>query len=391
MRLSILASAFSLLVQAVFAAEWQTLAPNVMTVALGVSAMDEDTVFVTGGDNGGGATILKSTDGGSSWNPLPHDRQMMYMSIDVSKESSVGVAGVLGFYKQVAVGSCTQDGNTFDALPYVPLFSAVQSVGARGKSDLYLVGFWMSSVRDEPKDGIISSHDGGKTLNYNPWTGGTQARYGSFPTNSTWFISGGSWPADEDEPIQRGFEQINGVSAYDLNRRVRILRNEAGDVSFEIRKPKATTKSGYEAVIQKSVDNGKSFQTVFNNTGAYYLNGISCVDELACWVVGENDDGAYIINSQDGGKTWNEQTFLPGMSLIDVKMIDHREGWAVGGEILSNTFNALFVHTVDGGKTWSTANTIANAYPNAITVVNSNRAYATAFLRNGLSSILGYF
>jgi len=87
---------------------------------------------------------------------------MMYLDIDVARGTDTGVAGSLGFYGQVAVGSMTTDGDTFQALPFVPLFSACQSVSAADTSRLYLVGFWLAGIRDDPHDGVISSLDGGK-------------------------------------------------------------------------------------------------------------------------------------------------------------------------------------------------------------------------------------
>jgi len=111
---------------------------------------------------------------------------------------------------------------------------------------------------------------------------------------------------------------------------------------------------------------------------------------MNCWVVGEGPDSAYIFRTSNGGVTWVEQVALPGSSLMDVQMLNVNEGWAVGGELLPNTFNALFLHTTDGGKTWVNTNTIANAYPNSISVSSAGRAYSTAFLRNGLSAILAY-
>ena len=38
-----------------------------------------------------------------------------------------------------------------------------------------------------------------------------------------------------------------------------------------------------------------------------------------------------------------------GPSLMGVRDLDGKEGWAVGG----NGFSALFLHTTDGGLTWA--------------------------------------
>jgi len=351
-----------------------------MTVAFGVSAADEQTIFVSGGDNGVAGVVLKSTDGGQSWNSMPRDPQMMYLSVDAGSDT-FAVAGSLGFYGQVAVGSATTNGETLQGLPFVPLFSGCQSVTAASPNDFYLVGFWFN-VR-EAGEGVFASHDAGQTLTFHPWNSvGVQPRYGDFPSNKTWYLAGGLWPAE------KGYRDSEIIQ---LSHRIQLRKGPDGSIAFEINEDiSKMPKNGYLAIIERSLDGGVTFETVFNESNRRYFNGIDCLDEARCWVTAEGPEGAWILKTEDYGRTWVEQLFLADRSLIDVQMLDANEGWAVGGEILSNTFNALFIHTMDGGKTWLTSNTINNAYPNAISVVSSNRAFATAFMRNGLSSILVY-
>jgi len=362
------------------AAEWQLIAPNVMAIAFGVSATSHDVIYVSGGTSSAGAAILKSVDAGVTWEQTPRDPQMVYISIDAALGTDLVVSGSLGFYGQVAVGSYTEDGFTFEALPYTPLFSACQSATAAAPGQFYLVGMWMT-VRNYG-DGVISSQDGGATLSFHQWTGLTSARYGDFPSNSTWFISGGMWGDGEKR-------SLDPEAPFQLTHRLKIYPSK-DKMSFEFTDIEKLDRNGYIGVIQRSTDGGATFETVFNDTGRFYFNGIDCIDESNCWVAAEGPEGAWILKTSDAGRTWVEQTFRPGDSLLDVQMLNENEGWAVGGIILSNTFNALFLHTVDGGKTWVIGNTIANAFPNALSLVSSDSAYATAFMRSGLSSILAY-
>lgn len=363
------------------AAEWQVIANNVLTIAFGVSATSHETVYVSGGTSSS-AAILKSTDAGESWVEMPRDPQMAYVSIDAALGTDLVVAGSLGFYGQVAVGSYTDDGFNFEPLPYNPLFSASQSATAAAPNQLYLVGVWFT-IR-ESGDGVISSQDGGATLNFHQWTAGTSARYGNFPSNNTWFISGGMW-----SDYAGSHRSMDPEAPFELSHRLTIHR-AGGKNYFEFIDTEKLDRNGYIGVIQRSRDGGRTFETVFNETDRFYFNGINCVNELNCWVTAEGPEGAWIFRTSDGGNTWAEQTFRPGDSLLDVQMLNLNEGWAVGGMILSNTFNALFLHTVDGGKTWTVGETIPNCFPNALSLVTSDSAYATAFMRNGLSSILAY-
>jgi len=374
---------FCILLGLVCAAEWEVIASNVLAIAFGVSATSHENVYVSGGTSSAGAAILKSTDAGINWVQTPRDPQLVYMSIDAALGTDLVVSGSLGFYGQVAVGSYTRDGFNFEALPYTALFSACQSATAAAPGRFYLVGMWFT-IR-ETGDGVMASQDGGSTLTFHQWTAGTSARYGDFPSNNTWYISGGMW----GDSINRNIVEDENAPFY-YSHRVKVNRINGKMAGFEIIDPSKNDYPGYIGVIQKSTDGGRTFQTVYNDTGRFYFNGIDCVDNNNCWTVAEGPDGAWILRTADGGITWQEQTFRAGDSLFDVQMLNLNEGWAVGGIILSNTFNALFLHTVDGGKTWTVGNTIPNAFPNALSLVSSDSAYATAFMRSGLSSILAY-
>lgn len=60
-------------------AAWEIVGSNLATVLMGVSAPgpDPSTVYISGGENGGGATVLKSVDGGVTYESLPHDAQVV--------------------------------------------------------------------------------------------------------------------------------------------------------------------------------------------------------------------------------------------------------------------------------------------------------------------------
>jgi len=366
-------------------AEWSVLYENVMAVAIGVSAPDSKTVYVSGGDNGSGATILKSSDEGSTWQSLSHDFQMMYLDIDVAKGTTSGIAPGLGLFGKISGASYTNDGEVFQSINDPPIFFASQSATAFDSQTHFMVASW-SKVITGSKSGVAASFDGGQNLKYYDWGIDTQARYGSFPSKDLWFVSGGTWPAElgvrENDPLQ-------------LSPRIRLVRHKDGSISPLINTHPESMgnnkyEDGYLGVIARTTNGGRTFETVFNDTGRFYFNAIDCPDTKRCWAVAEGPAGAWIFHTPDGGLTWVEQYQSPTGSLFDIKFVNSLEGWAVGGSIKVSTFDALFLKTVDGGKTWVNQNTIPNAYPNSITIVNSERAYATAFLRNGLSSILVY-
>jgi len=279
----------------------------------------------------------------------------------------------------VSGASFTNDGEVFQSTPEPLFVSASQSATAVDANTYYMVGFWQRTILDDPHDGVMASFDGGRSQKYFDWGVETQARYGAFPSNSTWFISGGTWPAEKSRAA------VNGV--YQLSPRITL---RSGSVEIDTNPSAMGSAEGYLGVIARTTDGGNSWRVVYNDTNRFYFNGISCANTQQCWAVAEGPDGAWILNSNNGGETWTEQYFLTLAGLFDIKMIDPNNGWAVGAVVAGISFNALFLLTNDGGRTWTNQNTVNNAWPNSITVVSLERAYATAFLRSGLSSILAY-
>lgn len=74
------------------------------------------------------------------------------------------------------------------------------------------------------------------------------------------------------------------------------------------------------------------------------LNSVYFVNPNHGWAVGHD---ASIIASNDGGKSWQLQQFLPELDkpLFDVFFTDEQHGFAVGAY-------GLFYRTKDGGKSW---------------------------------------
>lgn len=189
-----------------------------MTIAIGASAPDAQTIYVSGANDGSGAAILKSADEGVTWSSLPHDPQMMYLDVDVAPQTTFGVAPAIGVFGLVSGSSYTADGEVFQSTPDSLFVSSSQSATAVDANTYFMVGFWQRTVLDDPHDGIMATFDGGKSQKYFDWGVETQARYGAFPTNTTWYISGGTWPASAlySQELTRKKKQWN-VSTFTKN------------------------------------------------------------------------------------------------------------------------------------------------------------------------------
>jgi len=90
-------------------------------------------------------------------------------------------------------------------------------------------------------------------------------------------------------------------------------------------------------------DNLKNWQQVDVPTQST-LTAVTFVNSMLGWAVGHN---AIILNTQDGGLTWQIQQFLPELQkpLLDISFKNEKEGIAVGAY-------GLFYRTIDGGLSW---------------------------------------
>jgi photosystem II stability/assembly factor-like uncharacterized protein len=105
------------------------------------------------------------------------------------------------------------------------------------------------------------------------------------------------------------------------------------------------SRNGHEGAIYTSNDMGSSFDIVttidHSDSRNKMFNSISFSEKSTAWVVG---DSGVLLKSTDSGLTWNRQRNLTTESLTKVKFIDSDVGWILGQ-------NNIFL-TCDGGLTW---------------------------------------
>ena len=93
--------------------------------------------------------------------------------------------------------------------------------------------------------------------------------------------------------------------------------------------------------------NGQPWELVRETENAQRLLAISFPDSLHGWMVGNKpgDNRGYIINTDNGGETWNEQVSSVSDILQDVHFMDHDTGFALGSLTIQKTVN--------GGTEWA--------------------------------------
>lgn len=251
----------------------------------------------------------------------------------------------------------------------------------------------------DPKDGIAVSTDGGVVFTAYDAQLFTDARYGAFPSSTSWYVSAGNWPESNDDNNGKNNDPFsNNDNNVPVDGRPSVIRrtprfelrlNDNGGYSPYVRLPgrdeRVTSNDTiFEAQISVSHDGGSTWKSVFENKGDFYANGIACLSNTDCCFVGEADagptPGARIYCTNDGGGSWNRTMFLDGAdnSLLDITTTGTAgEYWAVGGTISALSSTATFYHSTDSGASWTLDSSIDGSYASAVDCVDSAHCWAT--------------
>jgi photosystem II stability/assembly factor-like uncharacterized protein len=111
--------------------------------------------------------------------------------------------------------------------------------------------------------------------------------------------------------------------------------------------------TGGNNIIYHTADGGQTWidQPWTSGSETEYLNKLFFIDPNHGWAVGSAQDDGFpsnnmILNTYNGGATWQLQYKVQGSCLNGVFFSDLLNGWAVG-------YGGLILHTTNGGQTWS--------------------------------------
>jgi photosystem II stability/assembly factor-like uncharacterized protein len=344
---------------------WNVIDINVdLTTLIGVAAEDPNHIWLAGDANSVGPEIYRSVDGGHTWNLTTANfgADLLLLGAAAAKDTVI-VSSIFGELY-------SNDGVTFHQSIGGGLSQSVRYIGPNGDGGH---SFGVAGTYGG-KQGAAITKNGGKTFSHATTDVlFTEARYGAYPTDNTWFVAAGEWPqSQEDKKVPRKSE-FQGKDGRMMLQKGDSRRTAPGN------------DNGYKAQIVKTTDAGNTWTTVFAENGTIYMNGIDCTSETHCCAVGESSDapaaGAYIYCTFDG-QTWNKSfsavsTSTEHYSLLDVRFLNSTLGWAVGGDLFAIAPRAWFIETKDGGKTWDAQkHELPGYYALGLDVVNENLAYA---------------
>lgn len=367
------------------AATWQVVSNDLASVINGVGFVDDQTGFVPAGANGVGAEILKTTDGGATWNSCPRAGGFLLLNAGAIGKDIV-VSGVLSEeYSDNMGGDFNSSQNGIQS-------QCVRTDGTTGT-------FWVVGESLLGANGVAVSRNGGETFSMFSADLFTGARYGSFPTTSTWYVSAGMWPNNQEG--KRLYVDADGNRVFELTEKIHMYQTPDGRVRRRVVKPgqsaAATAEPGagvYTAQITRSQDGGKTWETLYGDRNStFYFNGMDCTSTEHCCAVGESDGGrmpgARVYCTWDAGKNWERTAWFSGpqYSLMDIRFISATEGWAAGGDM--ENWQGYYLHTTDQGRTW-TVETVDGLYANSIDFPDPAHGFSTAFTETDMSSVLAF-
>ena len=107
--------------------------------------------------------------------------------------------------------------------------------------------------------------------------------------------------------------------------------------------------------ILNTNDGGKTWVTQFKDVAGEKwgvgdgLFDVFFIDQNEGWVVGSKD---LILHTKDGGRHWANQNSGTKSDLWKVQFIDAKRGWAIGNKVVEGSGTSIILHTEDGGEHW---------------------------------------
>lgn len=109
-----------------------------------------------------------------------------------------------------------------------------------------------------------------------------------------------------------------------------------------------------------------------------------------CYAAAENDDFGYGFKTADGGETWTEVLAVAGVSMMSAQAVSESEAWFGGGMLTPPAnINGTLFHTNDGGDSFDVTY-LDGMYLMDLDMVDSEHGFAAALNEQSSSNVLIY-
>jgi len=382
----------ALLFTVAFSAQWKIVNLNFATIAIDVAFVSDTVGICAVGDNGSGSSVLATSNGGQKWNSVPGPTSLLYLGAAAQMSSTNGQSGV------VCGTLDTQYSHVKKGWNFTVSDLGLQSQNADDFGDGMSYGV-VGETLSGGQGVAVSTNYGQHFTFYNITALQTIARYGAFPSATTWYVSAGQWPGGAGSA-----EANNGDSSVitrQMTKRLHYHYNkDTAKYSHSFHTGEFDTPENsfqWQAQIVKTTDGGKTWNTMFYNHSHYYFNQISCGTELNCVAAAESDSktsaGVWLFTTSDGGSTWSNTMYMAGntYSVVATEFVSETEVWAGGAEMgqIGPKF-AYFWHSTDSGSTWTLVDNVKGVYPIATSFADPAHGFAVGPNFEDQSSFLSY-
>jgi len=283
-------------------------------VLYGLAVIDRATLWAVGA----GGSIVKSDDGGATWNAQSSGTSQGLLSIAARDDTSAWAAGAGGTLLRTA------DGGRTWAAQGIPTTADLQKVVLVGARSLWVVG----------GGEILKSSDDGASWQHQ-YSGGSWASISAVNEQVAWVAGdfsimrtgdgGTTWVTVEAEPKGRwsSVAAISADVAWLLSGSGRVYRTEDGGLHWTL-------------------------QAALSSFG--FASAIVALDANTAWVAGgiigdgRSDRAGLVMTTRDAGVTWKEVHVTEIPALLSLMAESADRAWAVGPGFVAQTF--------DSGDNW---------------------------------------
>lgn len=349
-------------------AEWAIDTRTQSTIIIGIGSLpnsDARTIAAIG-QNGVGNFAKLYDSASNTWTKSANVNNLMVLDAALTASgnavltgmgTSVSTDGGKTFQKSDAfLGSVSQDAHTYGAdseyYALVGSFTPPKTTGGTAPVQV---------------SGVATSTDDGATFQLSAPIPEGDARYGSFPSESTWYVSQGMWDTSEDTEYYAASAHVK------YSKRTGAIKLTSGLSEGKWPLADSNSTTNWWGGVSKTTDGGKTWKQVLRTSPTkdyIYFNQISCSNTLNCVVVGEGMEGpdgpqkTVAYTTFDGGETW--ETTLSGtndVSMGAVTFVTATEAWLAGVGVNGRNVQGQFYHSTDSGKTWAMEQTVDNCVP----------------------------
>ncbi len=301
----------------------QAQSPVWHSVSSGTTLMLNSVHFTsstTGYAVGESSTILKTINGGDTWNNSWNSRagslsSVYFPTMDTGYAVGGGCSTGPVMYCYGLVYKTVNGGLNWASQEIQYVRFRLERITCVSTQICWAAGSGLASDGLHPSGGIIKTTDGGVN-----WTISGNGAYGSihFPSASVGFVTRFS-----DFPVPIGKTVDGGSTWSNLSMTgMNSLFFTSVDIGFAVG---AIDRYGTFSRIKKTINGGVDWIT--QDSVNLKLKSIFCISISSCWTVG---DSGTIRNTSNGGTTWTSQTSHSLANLTSVHFPTPDIGYAVG-------------------------------------------------------------